>query len=335
MRRHILWLMALLMVAGVGFNLSLEAQPAPAAMRTLSVATLAPPGSTWMRVFEAWNREVRRRSNQTLQLRFYAGGVQGDEAEVIRKIRNGRLDGGAVTAVGLSQIHRPALVFQLPGMFAGYDNLDRARTALFAEMGTSFQGAGFQLMGWADVGQTRVFSNGEVRAPRDLLSRHPWQWRDDSVMPALLQEIGVAGVVLQVPEVLGAMQTNRVDTVITSPVAAFALQWASRVTHMMDQTVNVTIGSTVFGNTQWNTLTPDQQTILRETGAQFHALARRNLRSDERTALTSLPQHNITVVSLDAGQRAAWEAVFTATRTRLTGQIADAAFIARVRQLGQ
>src|SRR5262245_30271220 len=46
--------------------------------KTISIATLAPPGSTWMKVFEAWNREIRRRSNKTLELRFYPGGVQGD-----------------------------------------------------------------------------------------------------------------------------------------------------------------------------------------------------------------------------------------------------------------
>src|SRR5262245_66536444 len=101
MRRHVLGILAL--ASGVvGGALSLGAQTPPAAAtRTVTLATLAPPGSTWMRVFDAWNREVRRRSNQGLQMRIYAGGVQGDEAEVIRKIRNGRLDAGAVTAVGL------------------------------------------------------------------------------------------------------------------------------------------------------------------------------------------------------------------------------------------
>jgi TRAP-type C4-dicarboxylate transport system substrate-binding protein len=276
---------------------------------------------------------VRRRSNQTLQLRFYAGGVQGDEAEVIRKLRNGRLDGGAVTAVGLSQIHRPALVFQLPGMFASYGQLDHAREALMTEMGGQFEHAGFQLMGWADVGVTRVFSNGPVHTPNDLVARHPWQWRDDAVMPAFFQVIHANPVVLQVPEVLGAMQTNRVDTVVSSPVAAFALQWASRVTHMTDQDVNITIGATIFGQQQWATLSPEHQTILRETAGQFHALARRNLRNDERAAIASLPTHNITVVPVTPAERAQWEAAFTQTRQRLTGQIADAAFIARVQQL--
>ena len=109
-------------------------KPAAPATKTLSIATLAPPGSTWMKVFDAWNREIRRRSNGSLQLRFYPGGVQGDESEVIRKIRNGRIDGAAVTAVGLAQIHRPALVFQMPGILRTYAQLDVVPPAEIAQI---------------------------------------------------------------------------------------------------------------------------------------------------------------------------------------------------------
>src|SRR5512134_317052 len=128
-----------------------HAQNAPQP-RTLSIATLAPPGSTWMRVFDAWNRELRRRTGGTLQFRFYAGGVQGDEAEVIRKMRNGRLDGAAVTAVVLGEVYRPAIVYELPGLFANYSQLDAARNALQPEMDQAFSRAGYVMLGWADVG---------------------------------------------------------------------------------------------------------------------------------------------------------------------------------------
>src|SRR6185295_12307492 len=140
MKRYAVWLVAVGLALIVAQGSPGVAQQPPAA-KTISIATLAPPGSTWMRVFDAWNREIRRRSNGTLQMRFYAGGVQGDEAEVIRKIKSGRLDGAAVTAVGLGQIYKPALVFQLPGILRTYDQLDRARAGLQPDMDRGFTGA--------------------------------------------------------------------------------------------------------------------------------------------------------------------------------------------------
>jgi TRAP-type C4-dicarboxylate transport system substrate-binding protein len=306
------------------------AEDKPAAPKVLSIATLAPPGSTWMKVFEAWNREVRRRSNKSLELRFYAGGVQGDESEVIRKIKGGRLDGAAVTAVGLAQIHRPALVFQMPGILRGYDQLDAARAAITPEMDPKFAEAGFRLLGWADVGMSRVFSNKPVKQPTDLGTLKPWVWRDDLVLPEFFKVVKSNPVPLQLPEVLGALQTNRVDTVITTPVAAVALQWSSRVTHMLDFPLTVVIGGTVMGQKQWEGLSAEHKTIMSETGAQFHALARKNLRADEAKALATLKERNIAVVTPSEADKNVWLGVGKQVRDRLVGQIADRALVDRV-----
>ncbi len=306
-----------------------QAPAAPATTRTLSLATLAPAGSTWHRVLEAWNRELRRRSNKALQLRIFAGGVQGDEAEVIRKIRSGRLDGAAVTAVGLSQIHRPAIVFQMPGMFSSYAALDRARTATQSDINTAFSSAGFAFMGWADVGMSRLFSRVPVATPEALSTTHPYVWRDDISTPAVFAEAHVTATPLQIPEVLTALQTNRVDAFFTSPVAAISLQWAQRVTHMTNYNANVVVGATVFGNAAVNSLPAEQQTMLRETATQFHQLLINNLRRDETAAITSMSTRGITPVEVT--DRAAWASLFDRARARLVGQIADAAFINRVR----
>ena len=85
----------------------------------------------WRR--HARNRELRRRSNNALPLRFYPGGVQGDESEVIRKMRAGRLDGAVITGTGLGQIHRPVLAFSLPGMFPFGHGLERAANVSVTE----------------------------------------------------------------------------------------------------------------------------------------------------------------------------------------------------------
>jgi TRAP-type C4-dicarboxylate transport system substrate-binding protein len=312
-----------------------EAQPAPepATTRTLSLATLAPAGSTWMRVLEAWNRELRRRTNKALSLRIYPGGVQGDESEVVRKIRAGRLDAGSVTAVGLAQVHRPALVFQMPGMFRSYAALDAARVGTNTDIVRAFDSAGFAFMGWADVGFGRIFSRVPIRVPADMRSTHPYVWRDDLVMPSFYEAAGVQPVAMQLPEVLTALQTNRVDSFITSPVAAVALQWTTRATHMLDMPTNVIVGATIFGKNQINSLPADQQTILRETATQFHQLLIQNLRRDEAAAVRSIGTRGITVVTVGDSERAQWNEVFARTRTRLVGRIADAAFITRVQGL--
>ncbi len=332
-KTHPFWPIALIL-ALLGFSALGIADDKPT-VKTISIATLAPPGSTWMKVFDAWNREVRRRSNKTLELRFYAGGVQGDESEVIKKIRTGRLDGAAVTAVGLAQIYRPALVFQMPGILKNYAQLDAARAALTPEMNPKFAEAGFQMLGWADVGMSYVFSTQPVMKPSDLPARKPWVWRDDLVLPVFYRVVKANPVPLQLPEVLGALQTNRIDTLMATPVSALALQWNTRVSNMLDFPLTVVIGGTVMGQKQWESLTPEQKTIMTETAAQFHALARKNLRADEEKAIASLKEHNIKLLTPSESDKAEWLKVGAEVRKQLTGQIADQALVDRVAAFGK
>lgn len=335
MKAHVKLVLVVLAVLGV---VSVDARRTTAqetAGRTISLATLAPPGSTWMRVFDAWNRELRRRTDRGLQFRIYGGGVQGDESEVIRKIRSGRLDAASVTAVGLAQIHRPALVFQMPGILRTYAQLDRAREALASEMDAGFAQSGFRLLGWADVGQSRIFSTQPTITPGDFASRHPWVWRDDSVLPTFYQTVRSNPVPLQVPEVLGAIQTGRVDTVITPPVPCIALQWCSRLTNMTDMPMTIVLGGTVIGQRQWESLTEEQRTALQETATQFHQLARRNLRRDEEEALRSFPTRGGIVHPVSDAQRQEWLALAGRVRAALVGQIADQALVDRVAAFGR
>ena len=322
-------LLALGLVAPAALAQPLPVPSAPAP-RTLSIATLAPVGSTWMRAFDAWNRDLRRRTHGALSLRFYPNGVQGDEVEVVRKIRARRLDGAALTGVGLAEIHRPTLVFQSPGLFADYAQLDRARDALRPDLDAAYAQAGFVLAGWGDAGLDRVFSTMAVPGPAEFASTHPFQWRDDLVAEPLYAELHARGVPLQIGEVLTSLQTRQIDTVIASPIAVASLQWAAHLGHMTDLPVAIEIGAVVFGRPQVEGLGPDLQAALRETAAQYSALLVRNVRRDDDGTIAPLRARGMVVDTPSAAQRAQWQSAFDRTRARLVGTLADAAYFQRV-----
>ena len=69
---------------------------------TLRIASLAPAGSSWMKILNAWNKTLQEKTDGKLKMRFYPGGSQGDERDFVRKMRVGQLDGGVVTMTGMS-----------------------------------------------------------------------------------------------------------------------------------------------------------------------------------------------------------------------------------------
>ncbi|MEW8584323.1 MAG: TRAP transporter substrate-binding protein DctP, partial [Candidatus Thiodiazotropha sp.] len=76
--------------------------PFSQANTTLKIATLAPDGTSWMKEMRAAAKQIQQQTEGRVRIRFYPGGVMGNDNSVLRKIRVGQLHGGAVTGGGLS-----------------------------------------------------------------------------------------------------------------------------------------------------------------------------------------------------------------------------------------
>jgi len=310
--------------------------PTPAlAQRVLSMATLAPHGSLPMRALDAMNRELRRRTGAQLSFRWYVGGVQGDESEVVRKIRSGRLDGGALSATGLAQIYRPVLAFQLPAVFRSPDGFLRAFTALRPELEAGFERAGFTILNLSPATGPRMFSTREIRTPDDLRAARPWRWSDDSILPALYAETGATGVPLALPEVLGALQTRRIDTVFAPPAAAIALQWSGHVRYMSERPTSGSLASLVLSRAAAQSLTPAQRATITDVIAQATTVFRPAFVRADGDAVRALESRGVRAVVLTEPQRQQWIEVFARVRSRVSATLPDPRWLARVQAAGR
>ncbi len=285
----------------------------------LRIATVAPEGSPWMRVFRAWDQELRQRTNGQLGLRFYPGGSQGQEPDYIDKMRAGQLDGAAVTSTGLGQIVRPVLVLSAPGIFSEYAQLDRVRRRLARRFEQQFHRNGYELLGWGDVGKGRLFSTHRIERPADLRARRPWVPRTDAVFSEFLSVVGANPRRLGIPEVYPALQTRMVDTVPASALAAVSLQWYTRLRYFSSDASGVLIGATILKKEKMDALPADQQAALRETGQRAHRLLTRAIRREDERSLRVI-QRRLEAVDGSAHQ-AEWEQAFEQTRNRLAGRV--------------
>ncbi len=298
-------------------------------MTEIRMATVAPKGSKAERILRAWDMSVREKTGGRVKFRFYAGGIAGDERDVLRKIKVSQLDATTLTSVGLGQIVRSASVLQVPGLFKSYKDLTAVRAAMDAEWRKAFDDAGYQLLGWFDIGFGRIFSAQSIARPSDLKKARPWVWRDDPVFPELLKIAGANGVPLGLPEVFPALQTRMVDTVVASPTAALGLQWFNYVKYMTKQADIALVGATLITNQVFKALPPDQQQVLIETGKLAHQKALELIASEEQVDYNTLKTRGIQEVDT-APYAAEWTKTYTELRTRLSGKLFSKELLDRV-----
>ena len=287
---------------------------------TLRIATLAPAGSSWMKVVNAWNKTLQEKTKGRLKIRVYPGGSQGDERDFVRKMRVGQLDAGIMTMTGMSMIVPAMIVLVLPGFLDTYEELDRVRAKMAPQFEAMFEKEGFKLVGWGDAGLNRLFAAKPFRRPSDLKALRPWVWKDELVFVELYDVIGANAVRLGVPEVYPALQTRMVDMVSSSALTAVALQWHTRVKYMTGWNSAIIAGGTLMRKDKYDALPPDLKEVFDSTAARAHDLLNRSIRNDDRKAYEVIVKKGIQVI--DPGDaKAEWDAAYAKVRENFTGRL--------------
>jgi len=291
--------------------------PSRAEATTINMATLAPRHSAWGKVFHAWSKALARKSHGKLVLRWYWNGQQGDAASVVRKMRSGQLDGGAVTAVGLAQVYKPILAFSMPGLFRDWPSLDRTRSAMLPKFQATFRKLGFELLGSGDVGKARTMSKGKaIRTPADLKTRKVYVWRDDPVAPKLAKLIGFTPVLESIPGLLPALSAGRVDTITVPALAATQLQWWQHLDHVNASVAGIAIGGMLMSRKGFAKIPADTRGLFAKTGKKASSILRRRIRKLDSKSYR-LIRKRMTVVNLTRAEKGRWAALFARVRRKL------------------
>jgi TRAP-type transport system periplasmic protein len=285
----------------------------------IKIGTLAPKNSPWGQVFEVWQKGVSKRTNGKMELEFFWNGTQGDESGMAGKIRNGQLDGAALTATGLSQFSKSILALELPGWSNGdWAKVDKARADLKAIMDPEFAAQKVILAGSGDVGLTRILSIGKgVKSPNDVKELSPFYISGDPLGKTMLTKLGVPLQSASVPEILPKLGTG-IKILVVPALAAEQLQWASKITHATTMVPSVSVGGLVLSSDKVGGLNADLKTALLETAEVAGKALTGRIRREDAAAWDRLKK-KVEVVEPSAADLAEWQKLFGQVRSELCG----------------
>ena len=140
-----------------------------ASAQTIKLGTLAPEGSIWHEIIRDMAEAWKTAPGADIGVRIYPGGVIGDEADMIRKMRIGQLHAAALTGAGLAMIAPEIQALQMPMMFRSDAELDYVRQRLGPRLEAILEARGFKLLTWGDAGWVHFFAQRPVVHPDDGL----------------------------------------------------------------------------------------------------------------------------------------------------------------------
>jgi TRAP-type C4-dicarboxylate transport system substrate-binding protein len=285
----------------------------------LKMVTLAPAGSQWATEFQSWSDDALMQSDCRIVLRWYwNGGGGGDELRMVADLRGGQKHGAAMTAIGLGEIYKEILLFQLPGLFDNWPALDAARNAERSFFEEEFAKRGFVIVGWGDVGAAKVLSVGfEVVTPADLKDKAAFYLPGDVISPMFYSKVGLKGKSISLGE-LGSHVGKDIQILNISPYAAEQLQLASKVTHLTAYTTAFVIGALVIKKEKIEAMPADLKEILFSTGKRNAETLTNTIRVQDGQAFMRMKKSKTTYTPTPE-ELEKWKQIFAETRKSLRG----------------
>ncbi|WP_455209455.1 TRAP transporter substrate-binding protein [Kaarinaea lacus] len=273
----------------------------------LKIATVSPEGATWMVKMREASNEIKERTQGRIKFKFYSGGVMGSDESVLRKIKIGQLQGGAVTGGSLLGIYPDMSVYSLPFVFQSLNEVDVVRKELDPILIQGLEEKGFVTFGLAEGGFAYLMSNNKVQTTEELKQQKIWVVTGDRISQAVFESASIAPIPLPLSDVMTGLQTGLINTVMTSPIGAISLQWHTRVKYFTDAPVAYFFGLLTVSKKAFDKIDPADQTIIREVMARTFADINAQNRSDNNAAREALKKQGIEFVDISPEMLESWQ----------------------------
>lgn len=308
-------------------------RPAFAKKVRIKLGTLAPEGSPW---FDGVNRigaRWKEASNGQVRLKIYPGGVAGNEADMLRKMRIGLLHSATVTGIGLSQITSDTLALQIPMMIRSYDELDYLREKVGPRIKEKLREAGFVVLHWGDAGWVHFFSKKPAVTPQEFAALKLFVGTSDPASETAWKAAGFSPVPMSATDVLSGLQTGLIESFATTPVYALSSQWFGLAQHMVEVQWAPLNGATVVSTKLWDKLKPDMQAELLQISEEEGKRAMEEVRTLGTKAVKAMKDRGLSVMALNPDQEKAWQTAAERGYPAVRGKVIDAELFDEVQTL--
>ncbi|HET8540796.1 MAG TPA: TRAP transporter substrate-binding protein DctP [Anaeromyxobacter sp.] len=310
---------------------ALAAALAPAARGdtvTIKVGTLAPQGSSWHDILKELGQRWEQISGGQVKVRIYAGGTQGSEGDMVRKMAIGQLQATAISNVGMHDVIPEPQALSVPFLFEDEGQMECAFEKVRPQLDDALARRGLVALQWSRVGSVYLFCDSPRRTPAEAASAKVWAWEGDPKSVEAYRAAGLKPVVLSATDIVPSLQTGMIDCVPSVPLYVLTARLFERANHMMEPPWSHMIGATLVRKETWEKIAPDLRAKLLAVAAELGRKVDSEVKRLNADAIAAMQRQGLKVVATDPGP---WRAAMEKTWSVVRGGVVPAPFFDQVK----
>ncbi|HSK09081.1 MAG TPA: TRAP transporter substrate-binding protein DctP [Vicinamibacterales bacterium] len=291
----------------------------PASAQQIKVGTVAPEGSPWHDMLLDLNARWKKVSGGTISLRIYPSGTQGDEPDMIRKMRIGQLHAAALTSVGMETIATELNALSIPFLFESWEEVDFVRDRLATRLKKALEDRDFVVLTWGDAGWVHFFTVTPAPRPADLQKLMLFTWGNNPRTEEMYKDAGFRVMPLAATEILQSLQTGKIQAFPAPPIAALASQWFGGAKNMTTVKFAPVVGGAIISKAAWERIDPALRPQLLKEAEEVGRIYKPKIRKLEGEAIAAMQKYGLNVVTVTPEIGREWKATAEKVYPKLRG----------------
>ncbi len=270
---------------------------------TIKLGTLAPAGSTWHEILKELGQRWEQASAGQVKLRVYAGGTQGSEGDMVRKMGINQLQASSISNIGMHDIMPEPQMLSLPMFFDGEADVECAFQKMRARLEAAFEAKGFVVLQWSRIGAMSMFCDRPHRTPAEMAAADAkvFAWEGDPKSVDAWRAAGFRPVVLSSTDVVPSLQTGMINCITNVPLYILTTRLFEKADHMVDLPWGYIYGATIVRKDAWEKIAPDLRAKLQAIAVELGVKVDAEVRKLNVDAVTAMKKQGLQVVSVEAG----------------------------------
>ena len=295
---------------------------------TIKLGTLAPQGSSWHDTLKELAQRWEQVSGGQVKVRIYAGGAQGSEGDMVRKMAIGQLQAAAISNVGMHDVIPEPQALSVPFLFEDGAQVECAFQKVRPQLDEALAKRGLVALQWSRVGSIYLFCDQPRRTPAEASQAKVWAWEGDPKSVEAYRAAGLKPVVLSATDIVPSLQTGMIDCVPNVPLYVLTARFFEKASYMMDAPWSHMMGATIVRKDTWEKIAPDLRPKLLAVAAELGKKVDEEVRRLNADAIAAMQKQGLKVVPTDP---APWRTAMEKTWPIVRGGVIPAPFFDQVK----
>jgi len=276
----------------------------------IKMGTLVPTGTSYHKILMGLAESWRKESAGAVELKIFAGGKAGGEAEMVALMMQNNLQASVLTAVGLAEIERAVIgVQQIPMAFHDFEEVDYVVEHLRPILEARLAEKGFVVLFWSDGGWIHFFSKEPGAHPDEFRKMKIFTWAGNVEQAEAMRRAGFKPVPIETADIVPSLQSGLIDCVPLPPFFGLAAQVDTRAPHLLTINWAPLVGACIVRKENWERIPAELRarlaTLAAKAGAEMKAVSRR----ESQEAIVAMQKRGLVVETPTAQVEAEWRAV--------------------------